>query len=110
MAQSAVVRDYRALESGRRRAKRRELTVAGCGPSSVELYPDATRKSKRERWSQNARTGRIPIAALHSLARALRVRPGRGPRAPEDRGGESLKLWTWWRIIASADRGEKPAP
>ena len=36
MAQSAVVRDYRALETGRRRANRLVLTVAGQEPYRLE--------------------------------------------------------------------------
>jgi len=94
MSQSAVVRDYRALEAGRRRANRLVLTVAGweacrgpthfavwrgCCLCSFEKLPEGRhpgRHVRRRVRARGHRSGRgaglcaptpaaIPIAPLH---------------------------------------------
>jgi len=61
MSQSAVVRDYRVLEVGRRRANRLVLTVAGwgaCCSPTISCRPERDPAGAGSKWQPEERSRR----------------------------------------------------
>src|ERR1035441_10532781 len=81
MAQSAVVRDYRPLEIGRRRANRLVVTASGCVACSRLTGPTRGPYCCCPRWFEKQPEGRSPRGKHRSTCAKTNVWWWRGRRS-----------------------------